>query len=225
LPVPLQRNQYAVAHYRAKFPQEPYRETQNRTLLRETTIHAVECAKSRVSNGSTLLARNNPPNRSSTAAALAKEVFAVYVASDTALAVEAVRDTYHNNHDSSLSEEGSDLTNSFHVWTYLDLQSYDTDTTNTSSSHGTTGSGTLQTKYTIPLAEDPPHLNFAKRDDVSGFYSIFVDLFLMSYANCVVYGAGGFGRMGSLVSYRPWCGMPYTVHHGVLQQCNPYYHD
>jgi len=65
-------------------------------------------------------------------------------------------------------------------------------------------------------------LNFAERDDVSAFYVIFVDLFLMSYASCVVYGAGGFGRMGSLVSYRPFCGMPYTVNHGVLQQCSPY---
>jgi hypothetical protein len=79
LPVPLQRNQYAVAHYRAKFPREPYRETWNRTILRETTIHAVECAKSRVSKSKV---RNDPQNMSSTAT-LAKRVSAVYVASDT----------------------------------------------------------------------------------------------------------------------------------------------
>ena len=48
LPVPLQRNQYAVAQFRASYPKEPYRVTQNRTILRETSIHAVECAKSRV---------------------------------------------------------------------------------------------------------------------------------------------------------------------------------
>jgi len=233
LPVPLQRNQYAVAQYRALYPKEPYVETKNRTLLRETTIHAVECAKSRVSRSrSTLLPRNqNPPTRSSTAASLANEVTAVYVASDTALAVEAVRDLYPNhNHDASLSEEGADpTTNSFHVWTTLDLQSYDTEPTNTttSSSSSSSSHGTTTGSDTVPLAaEDPPHLNFSERDDVSGFYGIFVDLFLMSYANCVVYGAGGFGKMGSLVSYRPWCGIPYSVHHGVLLQCDPYdYHD
>jgi hypothetical protein len=79
LPVPLQRNQYAVAHYRAKYPREPYRETWNRTILRETTIHAVECVKSRVSSSKVL---NNSQNMSSTATS-AKGVFAVYVASDT----------------------------------------------------------------------------------------------------------------------------------------------
>ena len=79
LPVPLQRNQYAVAHYRAKYPMEPYRETWNRTILRETTIHAVECAKSRVSNSKV---RHDPQNMSSTAT-VTKGVSAVYVASDT----------------------------------------------------------------------------------------------------------------------------------------------
>lgn len=77
LPVPLQRNHYAVAHYRAQYPKEPYRETQNRTILRETTIHAVECAKSRVS-GSKLL--NNPHKNLSLTSTL---VSAIYVASDT----------------------------------------------------------------------------------------------------------------------------------------------
>ena len=79
LPVPLQRNRYAVAHYRAKYPGEPYRETQNRTILREITIHAVECAKSRAS-GARLL--KNPRNTSSSTT-LAKGVSAVYFASDT----------------------------------------------------------------------------------------------------------------------------------------------
>merc|ERR1711935_209826 len=87
LPVPLQRNRYAVAHYRAKYPGEPYRETQNRTILRETTIHAVECAKSRAS-GARLL--KNPRNTSSSTT-LAKGVSAIYFVSDTALAVEAAR--------------------------------------------------------------------------------------------------------------------------------------
>lgn len=133
-----------------------------------------------------------------------------------ALAVEAVRDTYHN-HDVNATEEGADPMNCINVWTYLDLQTYDID-----NEIGDRDSDTIKTKHTVTLAEDPPHLNFAERDDVSAFYGIFVDLFLMSYASCVVYGAGGFGRLGSLVSYRPWCGMTYTVNNGKLQHCNPY---
>ena len=126
-----------------------------------------------------------------------------------------MRDTYHN-HVTAISKKGANPINAIDVWTYLDLQSYDTESNNNESSNE------LKTKHTISLAEDPPHLNFAERDDVSAFYVIFVDLFLMSYANCVVYGAGGFGRMGSLVSYRPPCGMPYTVNHGTLRHCNPF---
>jgi len=212
LPVPLQRNQYAVAHYRAQYPREPYRETQNRTILRETTIHAVECAKSRVNTASQL---NRSQNTSSTAS-LNEGVSAVYVASDTALVVEAVRDTYHNHYDKP-SEESANPMKSVNVWTYLDLQTYDTD--NDSSNRD---GGNMKTKFTVTLAEDPPHLNFAQRDELSAFYVVFVDLFLMSYASCVVYGAGGFGRMGSLLSYQPSCGMPYTVNHGILQPCSPY---
>jgi hypothetical protein len=109
------------------------------------------------------------------------------------------------------------MMDSVNVWTYLDLLSYDKD-----SDKSDRDGSSLETKHTITLAEDPPHLNFAQPDDVSVFYTIFVDLFLMSYSSCVVYGAGGFGRMGSLVSYRPLCGIPYSVNHGKLQQCSPY---
>ena len=133
-----------------------------------------------------------------------------------ALVVETVRDEYHYQNARPF-EENTDPTKSINVWTYLDLQSYN------SNNYSGDGDGlTLKTQQTITLAEDPPHLNFAQRDDVSAFYVIFVDLFLMSYASCVVYGAGGFGRLGSLVSYRPLCGMAYTVNHGNLQQCDPY---
>ncbi|CAJ1888196.1 unnamed protein product [Cylindrotheca closterium] len=45
---------------------------------------------------------------------------------------------------------------------------------------------------------DPPHLNFAQKDEPSAFYSIFVDLIVMSQSRCVTFGAGGFGRFGSL---------------------------
>ena len=78
-------------------------------------------------------------------------------------------------------------------------------------------------KQTITLAEDPPHLNFATPDDINDFYIIFVDLFIMSYSKCVVYGSGGFGRMGSLVSYNPYCGISYSIDDGgKLQKCYQY---
>mmetsp|Transcript_16525 Transcript_16525/g.18232 ORF Transcript_16525/g.18232 Transcript_16525/m.18232 type:complete len:609 (-) Transcript_16525:339-2165(-) len=222
LPIPLQRNQYAVAHYRAKYPKDPYRETQNRDLLRKTTIYGVECAKSRVSRisrkknyGNTTHSRNNENMNSMTVETMTDVyVPAIYVASDTALVIEAVRDAYSNKSDISI-EEGHSFKTSINIWTYLDLQ---TDEENRNDDNG----GSIKMKQAITLAEDPPHLNFAKTDDMTDFYVVFVDLFLMSYAKCVVYGLGGFGRLGSLVSYHPRCGVPFTLEHGVYQKCDPY---
>jgi hypothetical protein len=201
LPVPLQRNQYIVAHYRATFPMEPYRETNNRTILYETTLHAIECAKSRT---------------------MEDAYVPIYVASDTALVVEAVRDAYPYN------KSISNTSDNYNVWTYLDLQSYDdeenSNSNNSNNSNSNSKTAKTVTKQTITIAEDPPHLNFATQsNDITDFYVIFVDLFLMSYSKCVVYGAGGFGRMGSLVSYNPYCGIPYTRNGGILQKCNQYH--
>ena len=130
--------------------------------------------------------------------------------------MEAVRDAYPYPGNISSSGEGNAAETSVNVWTYLDLQSLN---------EGVDNNDNKITKQTIALAEDPPHLNFAQRDDIADFYVVFVDLFLMSYAYCVVYGAGGFGRMGSLVSYNPRCGMPYTLNHGDFQRCDPFYDD
>lgn len=69
LPVPLQPNRYVVSQFRAAYPGEPYRTNGNKTILRETTIHAVECAKARVE-----FSRGNSTNGA---------VSAVYVTSDT----------------------------------------------------------------------------------------------------------------------------------------------
>lgn len=234
LPNPLRHNRYVVAHYRAKYPGEPYRETQNRTVLRETTIYAVECAKTRIGVVDAGVRRkettSSPTTSARSSSSSSREVSAVYVASDTALVVEAARDAYPNLHNTGSKNAGTNSNAnddaSVKVWTYLDLQTYDDDAD--SNSKGSTGNDngndgeTIKTKNSIPLAEDPPHLNFAQPDDVSTFYSIFVDFFLMSYSNCVVHGAGGFGRMGSLVSYRPWCGIAFTAQQGVLQHCDPY---
>eukprot|EP00531_Pseudo-nitzschia_arenysensis_P007893 CAMPEP_0116157434 /NCGR_PEP_ID=MMETSP0329-20121206/23342_1 /TAXON_ID=697910 /ORGANISM="Pseudo-nitzschia arenysensis, Strain B593" /LENGTH=253 /DNA_ID=CAMNT_0003654541 /DNA_START=148 /DNA_END=906 /DNA_ORIENTATION=- len=95
LPVPLKRNNYAAVQFRASYPGEPWRERKNQTLLRETTVHAIECVKSRVS-----------PNNT--------EISAVYFASDTALAVEAAQDSYREQNSKPV-----------HVWTSLDLETYD----------------------------------------------------------------------------------------------------
>ncbi len=173
LPVPMKRNRYAVAHYRAQYPREPYlRSKKNQTVLKETAIHAVECTKSRA--GSTT---------SSTGAS------AVYLMSDTGLALQAIHENYRSYNLKSLNS-----TNKIPVWTSLDLQTED-------SPPNLTGT----------IVEDPQHLNFGNPDDHSGFYSTFVDLFLMSYANCVLHGAGGFGRMGILMSHRPSCGMMWRT--------------
>jgi hypothetical protein len=183
LPVRMQPNGYVVAHYRAKYPGEPYRQTWNVSILEKTVLHAVNCA-----------AQRGPSNLAT-----------VFVASDTALALQAV----YNNNQYHLQRY-----NNLHVWTYLHLQSLNAG--ENSDAHGASINTTL-----IPFAVDPPHLNFAKLDNPSGFYGIFVDLFLMSYSYCVVYGAGGFGRFGSLVSFHPWCGTSFTHQNGVLQQCRP----
>jgi len=139
---------------------------------------------------------------------------AILVMSDTALVVEAVRDAYSNKSDVS-TEEGHSFKTSINIWTYLNLQTYEEN-----SDDGNRVS--IKMKPAITLAKDPPHLNFAKTDDITDFYVVFVDLFLMSYARCIVYGLGGFGRLGSLVSYYPRCGIPFTLEHGVYQKCDPY---
>ena len=88
LPIPLQRNQYAVAQYRATYPKEPYRQNGNRTILYETTLHAVECAKSRTTNfpASTNTSseyKNKNMMVTKEKNRVSSRVSAVYVASDT----------------------------------------------------------------------------------------------------------------------------------------------
>ncbi|KAG7363154.1 hypothetical protein IV203_026514 [Nitzschia inconspicua] len=188
LPVRLKLNNYMVAHYRAKYPGEPYRETWNTSTLEQTARHAVECAMHRSPSLGT-----------------------VYFASDTALATQMVYSEF-TLHGQQRNEQRD---TSHYVWSYLNLEEQGKGKDGEASQRG-------DDNATIPFAIDPPHLNFAKLEEPSGFYGIFVDLFLMSYSTCVVYGAGGFGRFGSLVSFNPKCGMPFTKQKGVLQECQPY---
>ena len=159
----MKRNRYAVAHYRAQYPKEPYlRSKKNQTLLKETAIHAVECAKSRAGSAT-----------SSTGAS------AVYLLSDTGLALQ----TIHENRTIGITYNLKSLnsTSKIPIWTSLDLQ----------TEHS-------PPNFTGSIVEDPHHLNNGNPDDHSGFYSTFVHLFLMSYANCVLHGAGVFGKLGIL---------------------------
>eukprot|EP00536_Pseudo-nitzschia_multiseries_P009916 jgi/Psemu1/325846/estExt_fgenesh1_pg.C_2890009 len=191
LPIPLQHNRYVVAHFRAKYPGTTYRETNNKTWVRETTYHAVTCAKTRVGSS------------------LSSTTEAVYLASDTALVLDYAREAYPNPPNAGSKLDGGDPSVApFPVWTNLDPKAY-------------ARAGSTAPTDTSILAVDPPHLNFAKPDDVSEFDSIFVDLFLMSYSNCVVFGPGGFGRWGSLVSFRPWCGAEFARLRKSIP-CDPY---
>jgi hypothetical protein len=189
LPIRMQPNKYVVAHYRAKYPGEPYRQTWNVSILEQTVLHAVNCATQRGPS----------------------DLATVYVATDTALALQAVYNQY---------PLPTSINHNFHVWTNLHLQPLDD--SGVIIQNTTTTTTTTITTAAVPFAADPPHLNFAKLDDPSGFYGIFVDLFIMSYSYCVVYGAGGFGRFGSLVSFHPRCGTAFTNPKGGLQpQCSP----
>ncbi|CAB9509523.1 expressed unknown protein [Seminavis robusta] len=49
------------------------------------------------------------------------------------------------------------------------------------------------------------HLAFAKLDDPTGYFPIFVDLWILGNADCVSYGRGGFGQLASLMSYNASC--------------------
>jgi hypothetical protein len=65
---------------------------------------------------------------------------------------------------------------------------------------------------------DPPHLNFASKENPAEFFSIFADLFIMSQSRCVAFGAGGFGRFGSLASFNSSCAVAYS-RQGILNDC------
>jgi hypothetical protein len=156
-------NQFVVAHYRAKYPKEPYRDTGNLTILEETVVNAVRCASSLTTAG-----------------------LPVYVASDT---IEALRAAQHYANQ-----------NRQRIVSHLDVPR--------------DGSATI-----LLPAQDPPHLNFAKEEDASAFYSIFLDLFIMSQSRCVSFGAGGFGRFGSLASFNASCRTPHSIK-GKRQRCS-----
>ena len=159
----LHPNQFVAAHYRSKYPGEPYVKTKNVTILEETVVNAIHCASS--------LAPGLP----------------VYVASDTVASLQAAQrytttsNHHHHHHHQAMIPK-------------------------------------VVSNYGIFPAEDPPHLNFAHKTHPSDFDSIFVDLILMANSRCVSFGAGGFGRFGSLLSFNATCRNAHSIK-GELQQC------
>jgi len=169
-------NEYTVAHYRSTYPGEPYRETKNVTILRDTMWNAINCGL-----------QLNPG-------------YPVYAAADTVLALQ-MAETYNYTEQRHAQRQSSNnaevrVVSHLHATQYLD-----------------------SSKVTVLPREDPLHLNFAKPNDASGFYSIFLDIYVMANSRCVTFGAGGFGRFGSLLSFNASC---RSVHsrQGVVQHCD-----
>jgi hypothetical protein len=180
-------NQYTVAHYRAKYPNEPYLESgKNASILEETIVNAVHCAAAAGRGTSSALSSSS-----------SSSPVTVYVASDTALALELAQRYFSNDNN-----------NTIRVVSHLNLLSPTTTTTYNHSS-SSSGGGVL---------EDPPHLNFAQKQNPDAFFSIFIDLWAMSQSRCVSFGAGGFGRFGSLVSHNMSCRVAHSIK-GQLQTC------
>jgi hypothetical protein len=49
------------------------------------------------------------------------------------------------------------------------------------------------------------------KDDPSQYYDVFVDLYLLGKSQCVTTGAGGYGRLGSMLSYNRTCSMDHSM--------------
>jgi hypothetical protein len=52
---------------------------------------------------------------------------------------------------------------------------------------------------------EPLHLDKATSTSPSDYYTIFVDLFVLSNANCIAHGQGGYGRLAVLLSHNASC--------------------
>jgi hypothetical protein len=69
---------------------------------------------------------------------------------------------------------------------------------------------------------EPLHLDKAtqwQQREVSDFYDIFVDAYLLSLARCVAYSVGGYGKWGSLMTQNASCSMRYGLN-SKERQCS-----
>jgi hypothetical protein len=54
--------------------------------------------------------------------------------------------------------------------------------------------------------QQPLHLDKGASSDASSYYDTFVDLYLLSMSQCLVYSKGGYGKWGSLLGFNYSCG-------------------
>jgi hypothetical protein len=134
----LSPGEYAIAHYRAFYAIEHEKEQRSTSQLSVAAITAANCAS--------VLRPGGP----------------VYFASDSKIAVDAVRNYARTGNHSIVTFDSPEA---------------------------------LHLDQTEDWESRPP----------SDFYSVFVDLYLMSNGRCVTYGQGGFGRYALLLGYNSTC--------------------
>jgi hypothetical protein len=69
------------------------------------------------------------------------------------------------------------------------------------------GNGIVVTRPTNNKRQQQPlHLDKGQSSNASSYYDTFVDLYLLTMSQCLVYSKGGFGKWGSLLSFNYSCG-------------------
>jgi hypothetical protein len=58
---------------------------------------------------------------------------------------------------------------------------------------------------TAPTTKEPLHLDKATSTKPRDYFSVFIDLFLLSNARCIAHGQGGYGRLAVLLSHNASC--------------------
>lgn len=79
-----------------------------------------------------------------------------------------------------------------------------------------------ENNHTIVSFDGPEPVHIEKEwegRNISEFYSIFVDLYLMGNGRCVAFGRGGFGRYALMMGYNSTCEIRY-VYKGRKRTCS-----
>lgn len=63
----------------------------------------------------------------------------------------------------------------------------------------------IQIAYRPHNGQQPLHLEKNNSTDVKNFFDTFVDILMIGLGRCTVYSLGGFGRLGSMISYNSSC--------------------
>lgn len=72
-----------------------------------------------------------------------------------------------------------------------------------------------QNNYSVVVFTDlePIHLEFASNRSVQEYYPVFVDLYLLSYGQCISFGKGGYSPWANLISSNVSCASQYIGPH------------